>query len=91
MQARQGRDRTEKRGNGIDAGRLRGPGIAFLAAALVALALPAVLSGQAPPAPHPQEQSLPTPQFNPAIAGGPAPDLDLLFTAQVAGWIEPCG
>jgi hypothetical protein len=25
------------------------------------------------------------------VAGGPAPDLDLLFTAQVAGWIEPCG
>ncbi len=22
---------------------------------------------------------------------GPTPDLDLLFTAQVAGWIEPCG
>ncbi|HUD70506.1 MAG TPA: hypothetical protein VMQ62_00975 [Dongiaceae bacterium] len=25
------------------------------------------------------------------LAPGPTPDLDLLFTAQVAGWIEPCG
>jgi hypothetical protein len=70
-------------------------------AALLALALPAVLSGQAPPhaqappqgqSPQPlQGTSLPAPQFNPAVAPGPAPDLDLLFTAQVAGWIEPCG
>lgn len=22
---------------------------------------------------------------------GPVPDLDLLFTAEVAGWVEPCG
>lgn len=72
-----------------------GKAIASLfAVALVALALPAVLSGQAPPhgqAPPPQGTSLPAPQFNPTIAAGPAPDLDLLFTAQVAGWIEPCG
>jgi len=64
----------------------RGPAVAFLAAALFALALPAVMWGQAEPG-----SSLPAPQFNPAVAGGPAPDLDLLFTAQVAGWIEPCG
>jgi hypothetical protein len=25
------------------------------------------------------------------LAPGPTPDLDLLFTSQVAGWIEPCG
>ena len=25
------------------------------------------------------------------LVPGPRPDLDLLFTAQVAGWIEPCG
>jgi hypothetical protein len=61
-----------------------GASLAFFAAALFALALPAVMWGQA-------AQSLPAPQFNPAVAGGPAPDLDLLFTAQVAGWIEPCG
>ena len=36
---------------------------------------------QQPPPPEPVAQ----------VAGGPAPDLDLLFTAQVAGWIEPCG
>jgi len=25
------------------------------------------------------------------LPSGPTPDLDLLFTAQVAGWVEPCG
>jgi len=25
------------------------------------------------------------------LPGGPAPDLDLVFTSQVIGWIEPCG
>lgn len=28
---------------------------------------------------------------DPPLAPGPVPDLDLLFTAEVAGWIEPCG
>lgn len=28
---------------------------------------------------------------DPPFPPGPTPDLDLLFTAQVAGWIEPCG
>lgn len=69
-----------------ESSRRRGSTVAFLAAALLALALPAVMWGQAG-----QGTSLPAPQFNPAVAGGPAPDLDLLFTAQVAGWIEPCG
>jgi len=27
----------------------------------------------------------------PPLAAGPAADLDLVFTAQVAGWLEPCG
>jgi hypothetical protein len=27
----------------------------------------------------------------PPLLPGPTPDLDLLFTAQVAGWVEPCG
>ena len=27
----------------------------------------------------------------PPLAHGPVPDLNLVFTAQVAGWIEPCG
>lgn len=75
-------DRKQKTETGSP--RLRGSALVFVAAALLALALPVVMWGQA-------GQSLPTPQFNPAVAGGPAPDLDLLFTAQVAGWIEPCG
>jgi hypothetical protein len=29
--------------------------------------------------------------MSPPLAAGPAPDLDLLFTAQVVGWLEPCG
>jgi len=33
-----------------------------------------------------QEQTYPPP-----LAEGPAPDLDLVFTAQVIGWVEPCG
>jgi hypothetical protein len=32
-----------------------------------------------------------TPQVPPPLPAGPAPDLDLVFTSQVAGWIEPCG
>ncbi|HZM69920.1 MAG TPA: hypothetical protein VFB95_06055 [Candidatus Cryosericum sp.] len=52
-------------------------------------------SAQQPPAPASPvpapdislaQQSLPPP-----LASGPVPDLDLAFTAQVIGWIEPCG
>ena len=32
-----------------------------------------------------------SPLLPPPLAEGPAPDLDLVFTAQVIGWIEPCG
>ena len=28
---------------------------------------------------------------DPPLPLGPTPDLDLLVTAQVAGWVEPCG
>ncbi len=31
------------------------------------------------------------PALEPPLAKGPAPDLDLVFTSQVIGWIEPCG
>jgi hypothetical protein len=31
------------------------------------------------------------PTLPPPLAAGPIPDLELLFTSQVAGWIEPCG
>jgi hypothetical protein len=77
--------------------RFNGPALVSLAALLLALSLPALLPGQVPPGQVPPGQapqqgtSLPAPQFNPTIPSGPAPDLDLLFTAQVAGWIEPCG
>lgn len=62
-----------------------------LLALAVVLALPLLGAAPAsPPGAPPQGQSTPG-QALPAIASGPAPDLDLLFTAQVAGWIEPCG
>jgi hypothetical protein len=43
----------------------------------------------------PQEQAVPAPPspatLPPPLPPGPAPDLDLVFTAQVAGYVEPCG
>ncbi len=42
------------------------------------------IGGMSAPAPTPP--ALPSP-----LPAGPAPDLDLVFTNQVAGWIEPCG
>lgn len=45
-------------------------------------------------APAPVGGSAPTvaaPEPEPPLAKGPPPDLDLVFTAQVIGWIEPCG
>ena len=33
----------------------------------------------------------PTPPEPPPLQTGPVPDLDLIFSAQVAGWVEPCG
>lgn len=33
----------------------------------------------------------PPPAAVPPLPQGPAPDLDLVFSAQVIGWIEPCG
>ncbi|HEU4401184.1 MAG TPA: hypothetical protein VFT43_03695 [Candidatus Polarisedimenticolia bacterium] len=47
---------------------------------------PAASSPGAAPTVVPEAPSLPPP-----LPAGPAPDLDLVFTAQVAGWIEPCG
>ena len=32
-----------------------------------------------------------TPEIAPPLPAGPAPDLDLVFTDQVIGYIEPCG
>lgn len=72
--------------------------VGALAALAALLALPLFGAGPAVPAPPAgqsqpvQAQSLPPgTQPLPTIAGGPAPDLDLVFTAQVTGWIEPCG
>jgi len=31
------------------------------------------------------------PQSRSPLAQGPVPDLNLVFTAQAVGWIEPCG
>jgi len=45
--------------------------------------LPLPVEGMSTPAPPPM--------VPPPLPGGPAPDLDLVFTSQVAGWIEPCG
>ncbi len=52
------------------------------------------------PAPAPEQPALPiegisapppAAKIPPPLPAGPAPDLDLVFTSQVAGWIEPCG
>jgi len=45
---------------------------------------------------EPQDVSSPSipakpPAVTPPLPAGPAPDLDLVFTAQVAGYVEPCG
>jgi hypothetical protein len=47
----------------------------------------------APLAGTPQEPSPPAvaPGTPPPLPAGPAADLDLVFTAQVIGWVEPCG
>jgi hypothetical protein len=49
----------------------------------------------AAPGAAPQEQSVPGPSspavLPPPLPAGPAPDLDLVFTAEVAGYVEPCG
>jgi hypothetical protein len=40
----------------------------------------------------PQSAARPAaPQARSPLARGPVPDLNIVFTAQVIGWIEPCG
>lgn len=43
----------------------------------------------------PQQQTVQAPSapaaIPPPLPTGPAPDLDLVFTAEVAGYVEPCG
>jgi hypothetical protein len=43
-----------------------------------------------PQSPQAISVQVPAPS-EPPLPAGPAPDLDLVFTAQVAGWLEPCG
>lgn len=40
----------------------------------------------------PQSAARPAaPQARSPLARGPVPDLNIVFTAQAIGWIEPCG
>jgi len=57
---------------------------ALLSGALMTAAAPVDPKGMSVPAGEPTAASAPLP-------GGPAADLDLVFSSQVIGWIEPCG
>jgi hypothetical protein len=84
---------------GADRHTTWGRGVLWAGLLVCPALLPAVLlQAQAPPGVGPRPGVIPNLPPQPAppepvalVAGGPAPDLDLLFTAQVAGWIEPCG
>jgi hypothetical protein len=59
------------------------------------LATPGMAQQPSSPPPRPQSPQtisvqVPAPS-EPPLPAGPPPDLDLVFTAQVAGWLEPCG
>jgi hypothetical protein len=47
---------------------------------------PAATAGPAQPVVPPAITAFPPP-----LAEGPPPDLGIAFTAQVIGWVEPCG
>jgi hypothetical protein len=48
--------------------------------------------GPHPAAAVPQSAARPAaPQARSPLARGPAADLNIVFTAQAIGWIEPCG
>lgn len=57
----------------------------FVAVAAVTGALAGPAEGPSPSIPARQGVA------DPPLPGGPAPDLDLVFTAQVDGYVEPCG
>jgi len=60
--------------------------IATLLALMGAIPGPAAAQDQSfPPAPPPAAA------VPPPLPTGPAPDLDLVFTAEVVGYVEPCG
>jgi len=61
---------------------------------LVLLALGAAVARQSEPAPAPASvPAAPTDPLDsgPLVAAGPAPDLVLLYTGSVVGFVEPCG
>ena len=66
--------------------RIRRSALWFVACAVL-VALPATPQ-QFKPLTPPAAQ---TPTLAPPLPGGPAPDLDLVFTGQVVGYVEPCG
>ena len=81
--------RTNRRMNGTTV-RPRAATILTACVAAVAASIGAAFLAVAADSPE-QPISAAAPVMPPPLAGGPAPDLDLLFTAQVAGWVEPCG
>ena len=64
---------------------------AAMAAGLIAATGAFIAGNPQPPATPPSIGTASQQSFPPPLAEGPAPDLDLVFTAQVIGWIEPCG
>ncbi len=77
-------------GQGASRSAWAGPAIAI---GLVLLTLPAPLAARDAQAGEPEQAplSVAMPTLPPPLAAGPIPDFELLFTSQVAGWIEPCG
>ena len=68
----------------------RSSGRRLAAPALILAAVIAALLMAGTDAPAVDGMSAPR-AAEPPLPPGPVPDLDLLFTAEVAGWIEPCG
>ena len=70
-------------------GRPSGRRLAAPAMIFAAVVLAVLFAGSAD---APAVDGISTPQrIDPPLPTGAIPDLDLLFTAEVAGWIEPCG
>jgi len=60
--------------------------LATLVAVIVAIPGHAAAQDQSVPAAPAPGSAMPPP-----LPSGPAPDLDLVFTAEVVGYVEPCG
>jgi hypothetical protein len=69
------------------------PAIVRLSAAAAAvLVLAGLRTAADPPPPAGEGVSMPAGiAAPPPLPPGPAPDLALIFSSQVVGWIEPCG